>query len=86
MNANENKKDKDKEFQIFVNTRPHKVPGPNISFEKILELAGIDTGGQDPNLWDVEWSHGNQEGSLTPGQSVDLQNGMKFDAGKSNRS
>ena len=79
-------KDTEKEFQIFVNTKPHKVPGPSISFERVLDLAGIKVGGDDPNLYDVEWVHGNQAGVLTPGQTVPLQNGMKFDAGKSNRS
>jgi len=79
-------KDSEKEFQIFVNTKPKKVPGPDISFERILSLAGIDTSGQQLNLYDVEWVHGNKAGALTPGQSVPLENGMKFDAGKSNRS
>ena len=78
--------DTEKEFQIFVNTKPRKVPGPRISFEQVLAEAGINTAGQDLNLYDVEWVHGNRAGTLTPGQSVDLENGMKFDAGKSNRS
>ena len=78
--------EKEKEFQIFVNTKPKKEPGPNISFEQVLTLAGINAGGQDLNLYDVEWVHGNRAGSLTPGQSVPLENGMRFDAGKSNRS
>ena len=76
----------DKEFQIFVNTKPRKVPGPTISFVQVLELAGINPSGQDLNLYDVEWVHGNQAGTLSPGQSVPLENGMRFDAGKSNRS
>jgi len=79
-------KDPEKEFQIFVNTKPRKVPGPTISFERVLQEAGIDLAGQDPNLYDVEWVHGNRAGTLVPGQSVALENGMKFDAGKSNRS
>lgn len=79
-------KDQEKEFQIFVNTKPRKVLGPNISFEQVLQLAGIDLAGQDPNLYDVEWTHGHKAGTLTPSESVPLENGMKFDAGKSNRS
>jgi hypothetical protein len=78
--------DKPKEFQIFVNTKPRKVVGPSISFEQVLAEAGINTAGQDLNLYDVEWTHGNRAGALTPGQSVLLENGMRFDAGKSNRS
>lgn len=75
-----------KEYEIFIKSRPRKVPGPTISFEDVLRLAGIDTAGQDPSLYDVEWVHGNKSGTLTPGQSVPLENGMRFDAGKSNRS
>lgn len=77
---------KEKEFQIFVNTKPHKVPGPTISFEQVLALAGITATPQELNLYDVEWVHGNRSGRLVPGQSEQLENGMKFDAGKSNRS
>jgi hypothetical protein len=79
-------KDPEKEFQIFVNTKPHKVPGPSITFEQVLAVAGIDLAGQDPNLYEVEWTHGNRAGALSPGQSVQLENGMRFDVGKSNRS
>lgn len=79
-------KDPEKDFQIFVNTKPRKVPGPSISFEQVLAEAGLNTAGQDLNLYDVEWVHGNRAGTLTPAQSVALENGMRFDAGKSNRS
>jgi hypothetical protein len=75
-----------KEFQIFVNTDPHKVLGPMIFFEQVLSLANLNVVGADLGLYDVDWKHGNQLGSLTPGKSVNLENGMKFDAGKSNRS
>lgn len=75
-----------REFEIFVQTRPRKVVGPSISFEEVLKLANIDTTGQDLGLFDVDWTHGHEKGSLTPGQNVKLHNGMRFDAGKSNRS
>lgn len=84
--SNQQGKGGEHDFQIFVNTRPRKVPGPEISFVEVLKLAGIETNGQDLSLYDVEWVHGNKAGTLTPGQSVALENGMKFDAGKSNRS
>ena len=74
-----------KEFEIFVNTRPFKVSGPAISFLDLLKLAKVDSS-QNPNLYEVEWVHGNQAGTLVNGQSVDLENGMRFDVGKSNRS
>ena len=82
---NENVEPQHKEYQIFVNSRPRKVAGPAISFEHVLQLAGVDAS-QDPSLYDVEWTHGNRAGILVPGQSVPLENGMRFDAGKSNRS
>ncbi len=84
--SNEQPGDKEHDFQIFVNSRPRKVAGPKISFGEVLQLAGFDTNSQDLGLYDVEWVHGNRAGSLTPGQSVELENGMRFDAGKSNRS
>lgn len=86
MENQDKDKDKNKDFQIFVNTKPRKVPGPTISFEQVLQEAGFDLTGQDPNLYDVEWTHGNRAGTLTVHQTVPLENGMRFDAGKSNRS
>lgn len=79
-------KDPDKEFQIFVNSRPKRVPGPTMTFEQVIAEAGFAASGSDLNLYDVEYRHGNNAGTLIPGQNVTLENGMKFDAGKSNRS
>ncbi len=86
MSTQDAKPPDDKDFNILVNTRPKKVPGPNISFEEVLRLAGFDTAGQDVSVYDVEWRHGNDGAVLTPTQSVAVRNGMRFDAGKSNRS
>ena len=86
MNTQDKKPPDDKDFTIKINTRTYKVPGPSISFEEVLRLDGIDTTGQDLSLFDVDWHHGNEGGTLKPGKSVELQNGMRFDAGKSNRS
>ena len=82
--SNDNKHEK--EYEIFIKSRPRKVPGPSISFEEVLRLANIDTAGQELGLFDVDWTHGNEKGTLAPGESVELRNGMRFDAGKSNRS
>ena len=86
MNPHDAKKPDDKDFTIKINTRTHKVPGPEISFEDVLRLDGIDTSRQDLSIFDVDWRHGNEGGTMKPGQSVPVQNGMRFDAGKSNRS
>jgi Multiubiquitin len=72
------------EFHIIVNGRPKKVPGPSISFEQVVALAfnPIPLNA----FFTVTWSHGNHGGSLTPGKSVDLQNGMKFDVTETGQS
>jgi hypothetical protein len=81
-----NSKPDNKEFQIFVNSRPKKVAGPSITFEEVLSLAGHSPAPGELDLYDVTWKKGNEMDSLAPGGSVQLENGMKFDAGKSNRS
>lgn len=86
MNVGLNESTHEKTFQIFVNSRPRKVSGPAISFTEVLQLAGFNPSTAELDLYDVEWVHGNRAGRLTNGQSVDLENGMRFDAGKSNRS
>ncbi len=74
----------EKEFNIIVNGRPKKVPGPKISFEQVVALAFSPI---PPNaFFTVTWSHGNQGGSLTAGNSVEVQNGMKFDATETGKS
>lgn len=76
----------DKTTQIFVNSRPRKVEEAKITFEQVLELAGFNPSPAELDLYDVEWFKGNEAGTLTKGHSVDVKNGMRFDAGKSNRS
>jgi hypothetical protein len=74
----------DNEFNIIVNGRPKKVPGPTISFEQVVALAFNPV---PPNaFFTVTWSHGNQGGSLTAGNSVPVQNGMKFDVTETGKS
>jgi hypothetical protein len=72
------------EINIIVNGRPRKVTGPSISFEQVVTLAFNPV---PPNaFFTVTWSHGNQAGSLTPGKSVSIQNGMKFDVSETGQS
>jgi hypothetical protein len=72
------------EINIIVNGRPRKVTGPSISFEQVVTLAFNPV---PPNaFFTVTWSHGNQAGSLTPGKSVSIQNGMKFDVTETGQS
>ena len=65
------------EFTIIVNGRPKKTTSSVISFEEVVALAFDPV---PPNaFFSVMWSHGNKGGSLTPGATVEVQNGMKFD-------
>lgn len=72
------------EFTIIVNGRPKKVTSSVISFEEVVALAFDPV---PPNaFFSVMWSHGNQGGSLTPGATVAVQNGMKFDVTETGQS
>ena len=74
----------EKELTIIVNGRPKKVAGPEISFEQVVALAFDPV---PPNaFFTVTYSHGNTGGSLTPGKSVPVQNGMKFDVTETGQS
>ncbi|MBL8824602.1 MAG: multiubiquitin domain-containing protein [Planctomycetia bacterium] len=75
---------KDKEITIIVNGRPKKVPDRPISFEEVVALAFNPV---PPNaFFTVTYSHGNTGGSLTPGKTVPVQNGMKFDVTETGQS
>jgi hypothetical protein len=72
------------DVNIIVNGRLKKVPGPSITFEQVVALAFNPV---PPNaFFTVTWSHGNKGGSLTPGHSVAVENGMKFDVTETGQS
>jgi hypothetical protein len=72
------------EVHIIVNGRPKKVPGPSITFEQVVALAFNPV---PPNaFFTVTWSLGSHGGSLTPGNSVRVHNGMKFDVTETGQS
>lgn len=72
------------EINIIVNGRPKKFPGTSISFDQVVGLAFNPV--PQNAFFTVTWSHGNQAGSLTPGNSVPIQNGMKFDVTETGQS
>ena len=74
----------EKEINIIVNGRPKKVSDNDISFEGVVALAFSPI---PPNaFFTVTWSHGNKAGSLLAGQTVPVQNGMKFDVTETGQS
>lgn len=81
MNNAQEKKD---EVTIIVNGRPKKVTPKAISFDEVVALAFNPV---PPNaFFTVTYSHGNTSGSLTPGKTVPIQNGMKFDVTETGQS
>lgn len=77
-----------KSVTIYVNTRPHPYSRERISFEAVVALAYPET----PPGVNISYSvlyhrgHGNDEGTLTPGQSVKVKDRMRFDVTATDRS
>ena len=74
----------DKEINIIVNGRPKKVPDHPISFEEVVALAFNPV--PPTAIFTVTYSHGNTGGTLLPGQTVPIRNGMKFDVTETGQS
>ena len=74
----------EKEINIIVNGRPKKVTQTVISFEEVVGLAFNPVPANA--FFTVTYSHGNQGGSLTAGNKVAIQNGMKFDVTETGQS
>lgn len=78
-----------KTVTIFVNTRPHTVEANHrIAFEEVVALAYPSTppGGNIAYSVMYQRGHGNAAGTLVPGQSVKVKEGMRFDVTATDRS
>lgn len=74
-------------FHIIVNTRPKEVAGERVSYTQIVELAFPGASGTADVMYAVQYTAPHMpDGTLAEGQSVKLENGMKFDVSKTNRS
>lgn len=75
-------RDDAKTVTIIVNTRPHVVDkNKEISYEEVLDLAYDGAPPSGPNYaFSVMYrrGHGNKEGSLDPGETVKVKDGMIF--------
>ncbi len=78
----------DKDYEILVNTRPHKVEGSTITFEALVKLAYPTPPG--PNFeYTASYRNGpeqNPQGVLYAGQSAFVKNGMSFIVGATDKS
>ena len=75
-----------KEITIIVNGRPKKVAEGDLSFSEIVALAFTPV---PPNaLFTVTYSRGdnNKSGSLQPGQTVKIKDGMIFNVTETGQS
>lgn len=74
-------------FHIIVNARPREVTGERISYSQVVSLAFPDDPTASQFLYSVHYTGPHvPDGTLAEGQSVKLENGMKFDVSKTNRS
>ena len=74
-------------FHIIVNARPREITGETISYSQVVILAFPDDPSASQFLYSVHYTGPHvPDGTLAEGQSVKLENGMKFDVTKTNRS
>jgi hypothetical protein len=75
------------ESTVIVNGRPKKVEQVSLSYDDVVKLAFGDNPPSGPDVEiTVSWRHGNESGTLTEGQSVDVKDGMKFDVTPTDKS
>lgn len=70
----------EKTYTIFVNESSHVVSEEKISYGEVVSLYTND-GGAPSTEYLIKYSHGhsdNLSGTLTPGQKVRVQDGMRF--------
>lgn len=83
------KKDHDKSITIIVNGRRKEVTVREISFEQLLNLAFDNNPMPGPNIvFTVTYSkgEGGKEGTLLPGQTVKIKEGMVFHVTRTDKS
>lgn len=75
------------QFTIIVNGRERKITESELSFANLVKLAFGDNPPSGPNVViTVTYKSRGQEGTLLPGQSVDVQNGMIFNVKATDKS
>lgn len=78
-----------KTITIFVNTRPHSIGRKeDISFEEVVAIAYPAAPAGTNVAYSVmfERADGSHDGTLVPGQTVKVREGMRFDVTATDRS
>jgi multiubiquitin len=82
--------EKDKTRTIIVNGRPKEVEGKELTFEEIVNLAFDNNPPTGENIViTVTYSKGEEgkkEGTLLPGESVKIKDGMVFNVTATDKS
>ncbi|HZR69861.1 MAG TPA: multiubiquitin domain-containing protein [Burkholderiales bacterium] len=74
-------------FHIVINGRAREVAGPTISYAQVVGLAFPNDPAANQSIYSVHYvGPHHADGTLAEGQSVPLENGLKFDVTKTNRS
>lgn len=75
------------QFTIIVNGRERKVTESELSFDDLVKLAFGDNPPSGPNVViTVTYKSRGKEGTLLPGGSVDIHNGMIFNVKATDKS
>lgn len=76
-------------FEIVINGEQHIVPRRRLTFEEVVRLAFEDSIFKDDIVYTVTYKRGpeqNREGSLVAGEAVFVNNGMIFNAKRTDKS
>jgi hypothetical protein len=76
-------------FEIVINGEQHVVPRRRLTFEDVVRLAFTDAIFNDDIVYTVTYMRGpeqNREGSLVAGEAVFVNNGMIFNAKRTDKS
>jgi hypothetical protein len=75
MEASKDSGEKHEVYVIFVNKKQLKIPQRSLTGEEILTKAGYDQ-----SQYDLFLIHGQQSEQVQPTESVDIKNGLHFNA------
>lgn len=86
---NEHNHGKEKEYSIIINGRPKTVTSKELSYEEIVNLAFNNNPPSGQNVVitvTYAKSEHNKQGTLLPGDSIKIKNGMVFNVRATDRS
>lgn len=84
--ANDNKEKK--KVTIIIDGTPHEVLKDDITYVELVTLADPDYPQHPETTYSVTYKrgHGNNEGTLSPGGSVKVKEGMVFNVSRTGQS